>query len=186
MLANKKVLITNDDSLSALGIYILTREIYKFTKDILVIAPKEENSAVSHKLSIRSGIKVVKEKPIYEDVCTYSVEGTPADCVKYGIVGLNFKPDYVISGINNGLNLGNDILYSGTVAACFEAGLNNVKSIAFSVEYNSNYLTDEIVKVINYINQSDNLKKRLILNVNIPEKNKGFRITHQGLNPFDS
>ena len=186
MLANKKILITNDDSLSAQGIYNLTKKIYKYTKDILVIAPKEENSAVSHKLTIRSGIKVTKETSIYKDILTYSVVGTPADCVKYGIVGLGFHPDYVISGINDGLNLGNDILYSGTVAACFEAGLNNVKAIAFSIEKNGNYLTNEIEKVLEYISNNPKLRNKKILNVNIPQNNIGIKITHQGLNPFDS
>ena len=132
MLYNKRVLITNDDGYDADGIKALVEQIYIFTKDIIVIAPKTNSSAVSHSITLKDGMKLVKEDSIYKDVTTYSLTGTPADCVSVGLVYLKLNPDYVISGINNGLNMGIDILYSGTVAACFEAGIHNVKSIAFS------------------------------------------------------
>ena len=186
MLVNKKVIITNDDSISSEGLLLLVKEIAKYTKDILIIAPKFEASAVSHKLTIRSGIKVEKVASLYLNFPTYTVDGTPADCVKFAIVGLKYSADYVISGINNGLNLGDDILYSGTVAAAFEAGLNKIKAIAFSTDRGKLFLAPCVKDVIEYISHNDYLLNRAILNVNIPENNKGIKITRQGLNPFDS
>ena len=132
MLSNKKVLITNDDGVFAEGIKHLVKEIYKYTKNIVVIAPKNDSSAISHSITLRDGMKLERIEPIYKDIETYSLSGKPADCVSVGIVYLKLCPDYVISGINNGLNMGIDILYSGTVAACFEANIHNIKSIAFS------------------------------------------------------
>ena len=123
MLSNKLLLVTNDDGYFAEGIKALVEELYKYTKNIIVLAPKNETSAVSHGITLRRGLSLKEETPIYKDVKTYSLDGTPADCVSVGITYLNIKPDYVISGINNGLNMGDDILYSGTCGACFEASL---------------------------------------------------------------
>ena len=99
MLYNKKVLITNDDGFDAEGIKALVEQIYKFTKDIVVLAPKNNSSAVSHSITLRDGLKLQKEESIYKDVKTYSLTGSPADCVSVGIVYLKLNPDYVISGI---------------------------------------------------------------------------------------
>ena len=162
MLYNKKVLITNDDGFEAEGIKTLVEQIYLFTKDIIVIAPKNNSSAASHSITLKDGMKLVKELPIYKDVETYSLTGSPADCVSVGIVYLEIKPDYVISGINNGLNMGIDILYSGTVAACFEAGIHNVKAIAFSCERNELISASQIPSVINYINNIGNYTLKYI------------------------
>lgn len=184
MLYNKRVLITNDDGYNAEGIKALVEQIYVFTKDIIVIAPKTNSSAVSHSITLKEGMKLEKKLPIYKDVLTYSLTGTPADCVSVGIVYLQLKPDYVISGINNGLNMGIDILYSGTVAACFEAGIHNVKAIAISCERNELISASQIPSIINYINNVENLKNSAILNVNIPINAKGCKITNQGGNQF--
>ena len=127
-----------------------------------------------------------KEESIYKDVETYSLTGSPADCVSVGIVYLKLNPDYVISGINNGLNMGIDILYSGTVAACFEAGIHNTKAIAFSCERNELISALQIPNVINYISKSENLKNTPILNVNMPINAKGIKITEQGGNQFSN
>lgn len=184
MLYNKRVLITNDDGFDSEGIKALVKEIYQFTKNIIVIAPKNNSSAVSHSITLKDGMKLEKELPIYEDVLTYSLTGTPADCVSIGIVYLKFCPDYVISGINNGLNMGIDILYSGTVAACFEAGLHSVKAIAFSCERNEFISAGQIPNIVKYIEKDETLKNSLILNVNMPTNAKGFKITKQGGNQF--
>lgn len=184
MLYNKRVLITNDDGYDAEGIKALVEQIYIFTKDIIVIAPKTNSSAVSHSITLKDGMKLVKEESIYKDVTTYSLTGTPADCVSVGIVYLKLNPDYVISGINNGLNMGIDILYSGTVAACFEAGIHNVKSIAFSCERNELISASQIPNAIKYIESDEKLKNAPILNVNMPINAKGVKITKQGGNQF--
>lgn len=184
MLYNKKVFITNDDGFDADGIKKLVEEIYKFTKDIVVIAPKFNSSAVSHSITLKDGLKLVKEESIYKDVLTYSLTGNPADCVSVGIVYLKLNPDYVISGINNGLNMGIDILYSGTVAACFEAGIHGVKAIAFSCEKNELVSAVQISDIVNYIESNQMLKNSPILNVNMPINAKGYKITKQGRNQF--
>lgn len=184
MLYNKKILITNDDGYDAEGIKTLVKEIYKFTKDITVIAPKTNSSAVSHSITLKDGMILKEESSIYKDVKTYSLTGSPADCVSIGLVYLKLNPDYVISGINNGLNMGIDILYSGTVAACFEAGALFTKAIAFSCERNELISATQIPEVIKYIESVETLKNSLILNVNIPINAKGFKITKQGGNQF--
>ena len=184
MLYNKKILITNDDGYDAEGIKKLVEEIYKFTKDIVVVAPKTNSSAVSHSITLKDGLKLVKEDSIYKDVLTYSLTGSPADCVSVGLVYLKLNPDYVISGINNGLNMGIDILYSGTVAACFEAGVHNCKAIAFSCERNEFISAVQISDIINFIENNQTLKNSPILNVNMPIKAKGIKITKQGGNQF--
>jgi 5'-nucleotidase len=186
MLSNKKVLITNDDGVFAEGIKHLVKEIYKYTKNIVVIAPKNDSSAISHSITLRDGMKLERIEPIYKDVETYSLSGKPADCVSVGIIYLKLNPDYVISGINNGLNMGIDILYSGTVAACFEAGIHNVKAMAFSCERNEFISARNISDVINYINDNKKLKNSPILNVNMPINHKGCVITVQGYKQFTS
>lgn len=186
MLFNKKILITNDDGINGLGLLYLVKEIRKLTKDILVVVPSEEMSAVSHQMILRRGIKLEQKEPIYMDIKTYTIDATPSDCVKIATLYLNFKPDYVISGMNNGLNMGDDILYSGTVAACFEAGLNNIKSIAFSCEREEFISAKNIIDVIEYISKDKKLKNELILNVNMPINYLGIKETIQGRNPFDT
>lgn len=184
MLYKKKILITNDDGFDAIGIKTLVEQIYRFTKDIVVIAPKTNSSAVSHSITLKDGMKLVKENSIYKDVITYSLTGSPADCVSVGLVYLKLNPDYVISGINNGLNMGIDILYSGTVAACFEAGIHNCKAIAFSCERNEFISAVQISDIIKYIENNQMLKNSPILNVNMPINAIGIKITKQGGNQF--
>lgn len=184
MLSNKKILITNDDGVFAEGIKHLVKEIYKYTKNIVVVAPSSESSAVSHSITLRDGMKLDRVKSIYKDVETYSLSGKPADCISVGLIYLQLNPDYVISGINNGLNMGIDILYSGTVAACFEAGIHNVKAIAFSCERNEFISVTSISNIIKYIEEDEKLKNAPILNVNMPINPLGIKITEQGGNQF--
>lgn len=184
MLSNKKILITNDDGVFAEGIKHLVKEIYKYTKNIVVVAPSSESSAVSHSITLRDGMKLDRVESIYKDVETYSLSGKPADCVSVGLIYLQLNPDYVISGINNGLNMGIDILYSGTVAACFEAGIHNVKAIAFSCERNEFISATSISNIIKYIEEDEKLKNAPILNVNMPINPLGIKITEQGGNQF--
>lgn len=186
MLTNKKILITNDDGINGKGLLCLIKEIYKFTKDILIVVPDRENSAVSHKMTLREGITLTKCESIYQNLVTYTIDGTPSDCVKIATIYLNYQPDYVISGMNNGLNLGCDILYSGTIAACFEAGLKGIKALAFSSEREEYQASKNIESTIKYITDNDYLKNELILNINMPINPQGFKITIQGKNPFET
>ncbi len=186
MITNKKILITNDDGIEGKGLLYLVKEIYKFTTNILVVVPDQETSAVSHKMTLRKGLTLTKCKSIYQNIPTYTIDGTPSDCVKIATLYLKYEPDYVISGMNNGLNLGCDILYSGTIAACFEAGLNNIKSLAFSCEREEFIASKNIATVIKYIKEDQRLSNELILNINMPINPKGIKITTQGKNPFNT
>lgn len=186
MFCNKKILITNDDGILSEGLKALTEEIYKITPNILLVAPAKEQSAVSHSMTIRRGLTLKKVDSLYLNIPTYTLDGTPSDCVKVAYHYLNYHPDYVISGMNNGFNLGDDILYSGTVAACFEASLLNVKSIAFSCAVGQFETKKYIKKVIDYIDNSSELSKKMLLNVNIPLSPIGIKITKQGKNPYNT
>ena len=130
-----KILITNDDGINAKGINILSNCIKEYFKQndvtIKVVAPSTEMSAVSQKLSLREGLTIEKRQDIVDGIESYAVEGTPCDCVKVAYNHLNYIPDIVFTGINNGYNVGNDILYSGTLAAAFEARLYGCKAVAF-------------------------------------------------------
>ena len=131
-----RILITNDDGINAPGLMVAT-EIAKSIignkkGNITIIAPSSEKSGVSHSISfVRPSLiqKINKNK--------YSLEGTPADCVLAGVsyIMKNKKPDLIISGVNLGRNISDDILYSGTVGAAMEGALNGIKAIALSQQY---------------------------------------------------
>ena len=108
-----KVLITNDDGINSIGIKLLTEETLKVASEVLVVCPNQEKSAISQGITIRNNVEIKKVIDIVEGVNTYTLSGTPADCVIFALSNLQFKPDIVFSGINNGYNLGKNILYSG-------------------------------------------------------------------------
>ena len=132
---NTKVLITNDDGFSAHGIRILYEISCLLFKDVWLIAPATEQSGKGHSLTLRNSLQIIQKSEK-----KFSVDGTPADCV---ILGLNHlmkddPPDLILSGINKGTNLGEDITYSGTIGAAIEATISGVPAIAFSQEINEN------------------------------------------------
>lgn len=182
-----KILVTNDDGIGAPGIKYLVEflkmRFLNSENEIRVIAPSEEMSAVSQKLTLRFGLKIVKEN-IFENVESYSVSGTPTDCVKISIHHFGYIPDLVISGVNKGYNTGYDILYSGTVSACFEAALNHIKGIALSVSYHSFEGIKYLNQVFDYLEKENYFDDAEVININIPEHIKEIRITKQGVLPF--
>jgi 5'-nucleotidase len=122
------ILVTNDDGVHAPGLQILFNETKKIGRPI-IIAPDRDNSAASHSLTMNRPLRV---RELEDDV--YSIDGTPTDCVTIGIGKiLKHKPDLVISGINPGANLGDDVSYSGTVSAAIEATMLGIPSIALSL-----------------------------------------------------
>ena len=128
-----KILIVNDDSISAPGIAVLARAAAKLGQ-VWIAAPSEQCSAMSQKLTIRDNL-IIKPYPDFPAPVkgAWSVSGTPVDCVKVALEHLlEEKPDVVLSGINNGFNCGQDIAYSGTLGAAFEAERLGVPAIAFS------------------------------------------------------
>lgn len=178
-----KILLTNDDGIQAPGIQALARELRQAGHELFIIAPDRERSAASHSLTLRADIRVSKigEKE-------YSVSGTPADCAVIALQKiLPYPVDLVISGINAGQNMGEDVLYSGTVAAAVEATLQGHKAIAISI----NSYTDQKFEVaarwmrkLLDIGIERLVEPHCVLNINVPnlemEQIKGIRLTRIG------
>lgn len=127
------ILISNDDGIFAAGLRSLAKAVKAAGHRVTVFAPDGQRSAASHSISLRKPLKMVKVA--YEaGIDAYSVDGTPADCVRLGVFFLGKdKPDLVLSGINNGANRGCGILYSGTVGAAMEGAMNGITSMAVSL-----------------------------------------------------
>lgn len=174
-----RILVTNDDSISAEQLLPLVKRLRKYG-DVTVAVPKTEQSAKSHAIELHRAFSVEKQL-LDKDATTYVIDSTPSDCIRYAILGLGLKFDLVVSGINRGLNMGTDILYSGTVAAIEEAGLQSVPAIALSTspEYYDSALK-HLDEVFDYILSRDLLKIHPLYNINIPENPKGIKITRQG------
>lgn len=127
-----RILIVNDDGVDAAGLKALA-DVFRRDNDVTVIAPKKQRSGYSHSLSVDTDIEYCKVEREYD---AYAISGTPADCVKLGVllIGKDRPFDLVLSGINNGPNLGTDVLYSGTVAAATEGAILGIPSVAVSME----------------------------------------------------
>ena len=128
-LANARILVTNDDGIHAPGIKVLERIAKSLSKDVWVVAPESEQSAVAHALTLRRPLrsrKISRRR--------YAIDGTPTDCVLLAVRSLltDKAPDLVLSGINHGSNIGEDITYSGTVAAAMEGAVLGLPAIALS------------------------------------------------------
>ncbi len=181
-----KILVTNDDGIDSLGLKILTQKLLKYTTDILVVAPSNQMSATSQKISLTTGLKVEEEKAFLQGVLAYKVNGTPCDCIRVAIHILNYQPDLIFSGANNGFNVGDDILYSGTVASCFEGALYNIKSVAISC-YDNRFLGMKYFDpLLTYLFKSKIYCDSMILNINIPNNPKSLKITNQGRIYYDT
>ena len=127
-----RVLIVNDDGIDSVGIRVLA-DVFRRDNEVMVVAPMNQRSGFSHSITIGSEIDYVKAEREYT---AYAISGTPADCTKIGVLYFNDGAPFelVLSGINNGSNLGTDILYSGTVAAATEGATHGIPSIAISLE----------------------------------------------------
>ena len=162
------ILVCNDDGVFSEGLITLANLLNE-KHQVTVFAPTGNRSGYSRSVSFHKDIEV-KPVDVIDGVECYTVSGTPADCVKFALTTSNTKFDLVVSGINQGPNLGSDIFYSGTVNACFEANVENVPAIAFSNVGFNNHKFDENVKIIGQI--FDSLVKicsgTYTLNVNIP------------------
>jgi 5'-nucleotidase len=171
-----QILITNDDGIHSPGIIALESAIAAFGH-ITVVAPDRERSATSHGITLN-------EPVTYEQVAPnrYAVKGTPADCVIVARRIMSERPRLVVSGVNRGFNLGSDILYSGTVAAAFEAALQDIPAIAVSAHTAAD--AESAARVAARIAEEvlgNGLPADVILNVNYPlHWNGEFRLTRQG------
>jgi 5'-nucleotidase len=174
-----KILITNDDGIQAAGLPALVQWAKKYG-EVTVIAPKVEQSGKSHGIEIHKGF-ALEEVDFGPNVTAFALDSTPADCVRYAILGRKEKFDLVISGINRGLNVGADIMYSGTVGAVCEAVNLGVKALAFST---SPAYYSEAVKhlddIFTFVQEHKLLEINNFYNINIPAEPKKIVITHQG------
>jgi len=177
-----KILVTNDDGIYSEGIIILAKALQEIG-EVFIVAPDREKSAIAHSLTLDRPLRVEKIKRN-----VYSVDGTPADCVHLGVNGiLPRRPQLIVSGINKGGNLGDDITYSGTVSAAFEGTLLGIPSFAISLVSRSHFKFHTAarfaVRVAKHILKKG-LPKDTLLNINVPnldEKEvKSYKITQQG------
>lgn len=178
------ILLTNDDGVHAPGLRVIEKALAA-RWDTVVIAPDREQSASSHSLTLHHPLRVQKL-----DENRFSVDGTPTDCVMLGMHGLvDRKPNLIVSGINHGSNLGDDVIYSGTVAAAVEGCLLGGASIAISLVpaddngFDLRQAEEVACSVVAEVIRSG-LKKDFLLNVNIPPgppgSAKGYRVCSLG------
>lgn len=179
------ILVTNDDGVHSPGIAVLA-DILQRIGEVVIVAPDRERSAVSHSLTLHSPLRVEELK-----AGVFSVDGTPTDCVNLAIHGLlQQKPDLVVSGINRGSNMGDDLTYSGTVAAAMEATLMGVPALALSLDSDRFLAEDfaaaaEVAVDLSQRALSHGLPAETFLNINVPAGSPlGMRLTRQGKRRF--
>ncbi len=178
-----RILITNDDGIGAAGLVPLVKWAQKHG-EVVVAAPRVEQSGMSHGIEIHKAFQV-KKTELLPGVTAYAVDSTPADCVRLTVLGLKEKFDLVISGINRGFNIGRDIMYSGTVAAVFEAANLGIPAIAVSTcpEFYS-HAQEYMDQVYDFVVKNRLLQRHIAYNINIPADSKGILITRQGGNYY--
>lgn len=174
-----RILVTNDDSISASGLLPLVRWC-QTVGDVTVVVPKFEQSGKSHGIELHTHFEA-KQVALTEDITAWAVDSTPADCVRFAILGLKLQFDLVISGINRGFNIGSDQIYSGTVGAACEAVALGVPAIALSTSpAYYDHAHEQLDRVWDYFREKKLLDIHPLYNVNIPPEGKSIRITHQG------
>lgn len=174
---DRLILVTNDDGLWAPGLETLARVAAHFGR-VVAVAPDRNRSAVSSSLSLHN---ILRLHDLGGD--RYACDGTPVDCVLLGLRGglLDRMPDWVLSGVNNGYNLGEDVFYSGTVAAAFEGSLNGIRSAAFSLAPEGSLDVAE-PWIHRFLERWESLElpEGRVWNLNLPQgEPKGFRLTSQ-------
>ena len=174
-----RMLITNDDGVNAAQLVPLIQWCSKLG-EVTTVVPKFEQSGKSHGIEIHKAFEA-KTVELAPGITAWAVDSTPADCVRFAVLGLKLEFDLVISGVNRGLNVGTDIMYSGTVSAVMEAAHLGLKAIALSTPpANYDKATEERDKVFAFVAEHRLLDLSDIWNINIPASPKGIRITRQG------
>ena len=174
-----RILITNDDGIFAEGIALLA-EWAKTKGEVTVVAPKVEQSGKSHAIDFTRPIEI-KKVELMDGVRAYSMDSTPADCVRFAYFGLNERFDLILSGINRGFNLGKDIVYSGTAGAIFEGGRLGIPGIAFSTDPTTlDGARKHLDRAYNFIMENNLLNESMLYNVNLPNAHGEIRVTRQG------
>ena len=186
-----RILVTNDDGIAAPGIKVLERIARGLSKDVWVVAPETQQSASSHSLTLHRPLRLRRISGR-----RYAVNGTPTDCVflAFNKILADGLPDLVLSGVNDGPNVGEDVTYSGTIAAAMEATLFGAPAVAFSQAYGDgrkhHWATAEqwagrlLPKLI-----ERGWPKRVLINVNFPDLPaadvRGIKVVRQGLHALD-
>jgi len=176
------ILISNDDGIHARGLRVLADALSSLG-EVWVVAPDRERSAASHSLTLNRPLRVTKVGPTW-----YTVDGTPTDCIALGVMGMiKRKFDLVASGINLGANMGDDVTYSGTVSAAFEATLLGLPAFAISVAAQRRVdfaAAGRVAVLLTELIAKNGLPTDTLLNVHVPNLRpsqiKGIAITHQG------
>ena len=188
-----RILLTNDDGINARGLDLLESVARSLSDDIWVVAPTEEQSGAGHSLTLTQPIRIRRH-----DNRRFSVTGTPTDAVMMALAHImkDERPDLILSGINRGANLGEDVTYSGTVSAAMEGALAGVRSIALSQSYSREGMGDTVPfaaaeawaeRVLRPLAVMD-MHPGTLLNVNFPalppEKVRGIRVCRQGIRDY--
>lgn len=187
-----RILLTNDDGIRAKGLEVLESIARQFSDDIWICAPDEEQSGMGHALTLTRPVRLRQH-----DERRFSVTGTPTDSVTMGLREvMDGPPDVILSGVNRGANLADDITYSGTVSAAIEGALAGVRSIALSQVYSKENAGDDVpfgaavewgAKVLAPLLDTP-LPKRTLVNVNFPplppSEVKGIRVVRQGFHDY--
>lgn len=179
----RNILVTNDDGIYGPGLKPLINELRKLGK-VVAVVPDQERSGTSHSITLHKPLRVQQL-----GVDTYLINGTPADCARYGILSLmKGKVDLVVSGINSGPNMGHDVIYSGTVAGAREGALLKVPAMAVSVAEMAGGNFALAAKVTAGMAKKifqGKFPEGIYLNVNVPARVKGTRITALGQRKYD-
>jgi 5'-nucleotidase len=187
-----RILLTNDDGIHAPGLTVLERIAARLSDDIWICAPSEEQSGAGHSLTLTRPVRLKQH-----DARRFSVSGTPTDAVTMALKKvLPARPDLILSGVNRGANLGDDVTYSGTVSAAFEGALAGVRSIALSQVYSVEGMGDAVPfeaaefwgeQVLRPLLDAP-FAERTLVNVNFPalpaEQVKGIRVVRQGFHDY--
>lgn len=181
------ILVTNDDGITAPGIRMLI-DIMSEIGTVVVVAPDKPQSATGHAITINNTLYLNKISADNADILEYSCSGTPVDCVKFAVNEiLKQKPDLCVSGINHGSNSSINVIYSGTMSAAVEAGIEGIPAIGFSLsdyDWNADFEpTKKFIRQITMEVLQNGLPKGVVLNVNLPKLSekqiKGIKICRQ-------
>lgn len=188
-----RILVTNDDGIDAEGLQVLKRIAAQLSDDVWVVAPQTNHSGAGHSLSLREPLRMSEI-----DERTFAVRGTPTDCVIMAVrhVLKDKRPDLILSGVNRGQNIAEDVTYSGTIAAAFEGTLVGIRSIALSQAFGGpagrhmfwqtaeTYAPDIVRKLL-----KQDWPENVLMNVNFPpyapDEVKGIQVTRQGRRDMD-
>lgn len=178
------ILLVNDDGIREEGLKVLAEELAPLG-NIYIVAPEEHQSGQSQSITIYEPLTVKHYGGLYGSKMAMSVNGKPADCARIALGTLDIKFDLCVSGINSGLNVGSDILYSGTVGAATEAMILGVKSIAISAPKKGLSLAKKTVyEVVKHLVETNAISTEYVLNINYPsskfEQIVGVKWTKQG------